>query len=123
MTLQGTLTKLILDSSSRTRYLTHQITDLSSIFEVTNERVDHAMNMIQEQNTLFRVFWSSVDHTIEKLIQFTQILYQKFNSVDKMNSAMSEYLHSLERLTTGMIANSNSLMISWRPSTLVKLQF
>ena len=44
-----------------------------------------------------------MDHTIEKLIQFTQILFQKLYSINKMNAAMSEYLQSLERLTTGML--------------------
>ena len=101
--LQSTMTKLISDSSTTTRYLTHQITDLSSIFEVTNKRVDTVMTLIQEQNALFKNFSSAVDNTIEKLIDFTQILFQKLYSINKMNAAMTEYLQSLERLTTGML--------------------
>ena len=59
--LQITMTKLILDSSTTTRYLNHQIKDLSAIFEVTNKRLDHAMSLIHEQNKIFQDFSSTVE--------------------------------------------------------------
>ena len=101
--VQSTLTKLILDSSSTNRYLTNQIQDLSSIYQVTNKRVDHAIAMITEQNEIFHAFSLSVDKSLETLIKFTQTVFQKLHSVHKMNTAMSEFLHSLQRLATGFL--------------------
>ena len=101
--LQITMTKLILDSPTTTRYLSHQIKNLSSIFEVTNKRLDHAMSLIQEQNKIFQDFSSTVEKSLETLIEITQLIFQKSYSVNKLNAAITEYLHSLERLATGLL--------------------
>ena len=70
---------------------------------MTNKRVDHAIAMITKPNAIFNEVTLSVEESIESLIRFTQSDSQKLHSVHKLNAAMSEFLHSLERLATGFL--------------------
>ena len=63
------------------------------------------MSLFQEQNKNFQDFLSTVEKSMETLIEITQLLFSKiiFGEQLKLNAAITEYLHSLERLATGLL--------------------
>ena len=100
---QAMMTKLISDSSRSTELLNQEIIDMTAILRITNKRIDHAMAQLHEQNAMFHDFSVNMGRTMETMIKLTQVLFRKLYSATKLTSAMTEYLHSLERLSTGFL--------------------
>ena len=101
--LKQTILKMIADTSKISGRVNQQVSDLTSMVQITNSRIEKIMHNVLQKNQVLEDIAVHYGRSLQSLANFTLILLRKVHLTNKLSIDLTDNLHSMEHVASGSL--------------------